>query len=85
MRSHLILFLNSIKMMITITVKTGSRQGPRLERLTDDSYMAFLRERPHDGAANAALIKLLSDYFSIPKTSIKIKKGITSRTKLIEF
>ncbi|MBQ6396159.1 DUF167 domain-containing protein [Candidatus Saccharibacteria bacterium] len=72
-------------MLISLLVKPGSKQSPRLERLEDGSYVAFLRERPHDGEANAALLKLLSKHFSVPKTSIKIKSGTSSRKKLIEL
>ena len=72
-------------MFISLLVKPGSKQSPRLERLEDGSYVAFIRERPHDGEANAALLKLLSKHFAVPKTSIKIKSGVSSRKKLIEL
>ena len=45
----------------------------------------YLRAKPHDGEANAALIKLLSKHFKVGKTSIKILRGAKSRQKLIEF
>ncbi|MBQ6130391.1 DUF167 domain-containing protein [Candidatus Saccharibacteria bacterium] len=72
-------------MLISLLVKPGSKQSPRLERLEDGSYVAFIRERPHDGEANAVLLKLLSKHFAVPKTSIKIKSGASSRKKLIEL
>lgn len=72
-------------MIISVKVKPGSKQGDKLEQTGDNEYTAFLRARAHDGEANAALIKLLSDHFYVPKASIKIKSGHTSRTKLIEL
>lgn len=72
-------------MLISVHVKPGSKQGPKLEKITATSYIAHLRERAHDGEANAALLKLLSKEFDIPKTSITIKSGRTSRHKILEF
>ncbi len=41
--------------------------------------------QPIDGKANKALIEFLSKIFKIPKTSIKIIKGETSKEKTILF
>lgn len=70
---------------ISVKAKPGSKQGDKLEQIGDHEYIAYLRARAHDGEANLALIKLISDFFDVPKTSITIKSGLTSRTKLIEF
>ena len=70
-------------MIYQVTVKTGSKKGPLVEK-TDDGLTVYLREKPHDGEANTALIKLLSDYLNVPKTSITIKAGAMSHHKIIE-
>ena len=72
-------------MLISVKVKPGSKIGPKLEQVGDNEYVAYLRARAHDGEANAALLKLLADHFDVPKTSIIIKTGQTSRTKLIQI
>ncbi len=36
-----------------------------------------------EGKANIRLVELLSEYFSVPKSKIKIIKGQTSRNKII--
>lgn len=41
--------------------------------------------QPVDGKANKALVEFLSKNFKIPKTSIKILKGETSKDKTILF
>lgn len=41
--------------------------------------------QPIDGKANKALVEFLSKNFKIPKTSIKILKGETSKDKTILF
>lgn len=38
-----------------------------------------------DGAANDAVVKLLAEYYHVPKSQIKIVRGTTSRTKIIEI
>ena len=72
-------------MIITVKVKPGSKAGDEIEKQPDGAYIIYLRARAHDGEANTALIKLLADHFDVPKTSIKIKSGASSRLKLIEL
>lgn len=67
-----------------VTVKPGSSQEKVITG-TDGALTVYLRAKPHDGEANAALIKLLANYFNVPKTSIKIACGAKSRHKVIEF
>jgi uncharacterized protein (TIGR00251 family) len=40
---------------------------------------------PVGGKANRALIDFLSQYLSLPKANIEIKRGLTSRCKLIQL
>jgi hypothetical protein len=40
---------------------------------------------PVEGAANSALIELLATALDVPKSSISIVRGLTGRTKVIEF
>ncbi|MBQ7802336.1 DUF167 domain-containing protein [Candidatus Saccharibacteria bacterium] len=72
-------------MLKTVLVKPGSKKGPKIEENPDGSLTVFLREKAHDGEANAALLKLLADFFDIPKTSMRIKSGVSSRKKIVEF
>ncbi|KKQ57258.1 MAG: hypothetical protein US74_C0006G0042 [Parcubacteria group bacterium GW2011_GWA2_38_13] len=46
---------------------------------------AKITKPPVDGEANDALIKMLAKYYSIPKNSIKIVSGKTSKNKIIEI
>lgn len=72
-------------MQISVRVKPGAKGATRLEKQEDGSYVAFLHARAHDGEANKALIELISDEFSVPKTSIEITSGAHSRDKKISF
>ena len=70
-------------MKYTVTVKPGSSQEKIIENGED--LTVYLHARPHGGEANAALMQVLSKYFKVPKTSIKILRGEKSHTKVIEF
>ena len=72
-------------MRLTILVKPGSKQSPKILENPDGTYTAYLRAKPHDGEANAALLELLSEHFQVPKTSVKILSGLSSRHKLVEL
>lgn len=68
--------------------KLRVRLTPRSGHERIDSYMnGILRARvsapPVDGAANTALIELLSDTLDIRKSAIRIQSGASSREKLI--
>lgn len=71
-------------MIYAVTVKPGSKKGP-LVITHKDELIVYLREKPVEGQANSALIKLLSSHFHIPKTSIRIKSGAHGRKKLVEI
>ena len=79
-----ILCYNIIKMKYQVLVKPGSSQEKIVETAPNE-LTVYLRAKPHDGEANDALIKSLSKYFGIAKTSIKITRGSHSRVKIIEF
>ncbi|MBR3236210.1 DUF167 domain-containing protein [Candidatus Saccharibacteria bacterium] len=71
-------------MKYQVTVKPGSSQE-KIVALSPNELTVYLRAKPHDGEANDALIKLLSEYFDVPKTTIKIISGAKSHKKVIEF
>lgn len=71
-------------MIYEIHVKPNSKKGP-LVVADGDRLIVYLREKPVEGEANVALIRLLAKYFKIPKTSIAIKTGQRSRIKLVEI
>ena len=71
-------------MKYVVTVKPGTSQEKILETAPNE-LTVYLRAKPHDGETNASLIKLLSKYLDVPKTSIKIIRGANSRNKIIEI
>lgn len=71
-------------MKYVVTVKPGTSQEKIVET-SENELIVYLRAKPHDGEANEALIKLLSKHFKVPKTALKITRGLASRVKTIEF
>jgi len=49
-----------------------------------DALKVRLAAPPVDGAANAALVELLSSAFAIPRRAVRILAGESSRSKLVE-
>ncbi len=69
--------------IINIKISPNSKKN---EIIRDgDIFKIKITAQPIDGKANKALIEYLSKNFKIPKTSIKILKGETSKEKTILF
>ena len=69
---------------ITLRVIPRARQN-KIEVDETGVYRIHITAAPVDGAANVAVIKMLAEYFKIPKSQIKIVRGETSRDKVIEI
>ena len=68
---------------ISVIVKPGSKVDA-VEQ-AEDGLVVRTKARAVDGKANEAVIKLLAKHFDVPKTAIRIKTGIVSRTKIVEI
>ena len=71
-------------MRVDVRVIPRARQN-RLEVTPDGSFRIHTTAVPADGAANDAVIKILAKHLGVPKTSIKIVRGATSRDKVVEY
>jgi uncharacterized protein len=68
---------------LQIKVKPNARKSS-LERLPDGTWKAELKSPPVDGRANAELIALVAERFSVPKAAVSIKAGGAGRLKLVK-
>lgn len=57
----------------------------KVEPQPDGSIRVHTTVAPADGEANAAVIKMLAKHLGVPKTSIMVVRGATSRDKVIEY
>ncbi len=71
-------------MLINVRVIPRARQN-KVTVDSDGTVRVHTVAAPADGQANDAVIKMLSKYYDVPKTSIKIIRGQTSRDKVIEI
>jgi hypothetical protein len=70
---------------ITFKVRVEPRSSRKgIPCLVGDALKIRVNAPPVGGAANEELIEILSEEFSIKKTSIKIIRGHSSRVKVVE-
>jgi uncharacterized protein (TIGR00251 family) len=69
---------------IWVSVKPQSKtQG--LRKLAQNEYEVSVHAPPREGKANHALIDILAEHFSVPKSEITIVRGHFARRKLLEI
>jgi uncharacterized protein len=71
-------------MRIGVKVQPGSSKE-QVVKNPDTGIKVYLKTAPVDSKANAALVRVLSEYFSVNKSKIKIITGKQSRNKVIEI
>ncbi len=71
------------RLIVNIKIAPNSKKN---EIIREEEFVKIkITAQPIDGKANKALVEFLSKNFKIPKTSIKILKGETSKEKTILF
>ena len=71
-------------MILSVRVIPRSPRS-KIDGRRGDALLVRLAAPPVDGAANQALIDLLSREFQVPKRQIAILSGTTSRDKRVEL
>ena len=71
-------------MKIIVKTKPGSKND-KIEKIDENNYLVSVKELPVNGQANAAVIKLLADYFDISPSLVEIISGFMARVKVIEI
>jgi len=69
--------------LININVIPNSKK-PLISKIDENNYEAKVDERAEDGRANARLVEMLSEYFGVRKSQVRIVKGLRSRSKVIQ-
>lgn len=67
-------------MRVEIKVKPHSGKSEIVQQ--EGKYIAFLKSQPEKGKANQELVKLATKFFGKP---VRIKTGLTSKNKVLEF
>lgn len=71
-------------MRITVRVIPRTKIN-RVEIQPDGIVRVHTTTAPTDGKATADVIKMLAVHYGVPKTSIKLIRGATSRDKIFEI
>jgi uncharacterized protein len=69
---------------IWVKVKAQAREES-VTQLSAANYQVSVSAPREKGKANEAIIALLAEYFSVPKSQIKILRGYTAKVKLVEI
>ena len=71
-------------MKITVKVKAGAKQK-RIEKVSDNSFLVWVKEMAQEGKANYAVRETLAEYFDIPKSRVTLYSGKKSKSKIFEI
>ena len=71
--------------MVRIAVRVVPRSSKNEIIREEGTLKVRLNAPPVDGAANEALIALLAKHLNLPKRSLQIVQGATSRQKVVEI
>ncbi len=71
-------------MKIVVSVKPSAKKT-EVHKTGDSEYRVFVTAHPVDGRANSAVIDVLSEFFVVPKSRIRIVNGHASKKKIIEI
>ncbi len=64
-----------------VRVTPHSKQNKVVEN--DGVLRVYTTVAPENGRANSAVVELLSEYLNVPKSRIKIVRGLTGRDKVV--
>ncbi len=67
--------------IFNVRVTPHAKQNKVIE--TDGVLRVYTTVAPENGRANSAVIELLSEYLDVPKSKIKILRGLTGRDKIV--
>lgn len=78
---------NGLALRVRLTPKASRDAVGRLERLADGNEVLIVHVRalPAEGAANAALCRLLADVLDVAKSKVEVAAGHTSRVKTVRI
>ena len=71
-------------MRITARVKPNAKRTS-VEKVADGDYIVRVQAPPLDGRANHAVIKALAEHFAIPRSRVRIARGLSGKIKTIDI
>ena len=71
-------------MLLHVKVTTRARR-PGIKTAADGTLLVSVTEPPEDGRANRAVCEAVAAHLRVPKRSVTILRGLTSRLKQIKI
>ncbi|HNX69622.1 MAG TPA: DUF167 domain-containing protein [Candidatus Omnitrophota bacterium] len=71
-------------MKYTLRVKTNAKTNA-VEEGPGGELRVLVKAPPHEGRANEAVIEVLAEHFSVPKSRVAIVGGFKSKTKIVNI
>jgi hypothetical protein len=71
-------------MRIAVKVKPNSKEE-KVEKSASGEFVLRVKAPAKEGKANIAVVKLLGEYFKVPKSCIVIVSGHGGRNKLVDI
>ncbi|MGC9006720.1 MAG: DUF167 domain-containing protein [Sulfurihydrogenibium sp.] len=71
-------------MRIKVKVKPGASKN-EVKKIEENFFEVKVTAVAEKGKANEKVIELLSDFLKVPKSKVKIVRGLTSRDKEVEI
>jgi len=69
---------------IKVKVKPGASKN-EVKKIEENFFEVKVTAVAEKGKANEKVIELLSDFLKVPKSKVKIVRGLTSRDKEVEI
>ncbi|MBU6447243.1 DUF167 domain-containing protein [Patescibacteria group bacterium] len=57
----------------------------QLYQLIDGSFEVWVHDLPVDNRANEKIAEMLAEFFKVPKSSVVLKSGASSKNKIYEI
>ena len=70
-------------MRIRVRVKPGAHEE-KVSKEPDGSLLVSVTARAQEGKANEAVVKAVAAFLRVPRTSVHIRSGFSSRIKTLE-
>lgn len=71
-------------MKIFIKAKPMSYEE-KVEKIDESHFLVCVPEPPQNGLANRGIVRAVANYFKVAPSRVIIKKGFTSKNKIIEI
>jgi len=71
-------------MKIFIKAKPSAYEE-KVEKTDDTHFVVCVKEPPQNGLANRGVVRAVANYFKVAQSRVMIKKGFTSKQKVVEI